>query len=218
MVVNHHSGSAVPPSNEEPIDKVVFILEVTWWAHRAFSHLVFGGAFERHPNLQLALTEQGTAWIPEELARLDYFFERMRSAAGSQEAEWGGDVVGSLSLTPSEYWARQCHVGSSFMRPAEVPLRHEVGVDKIMWGSDYPHKESSYPYSREALRLAFAGVDTNEVRAMVSANAADLYGFDLEALAPIAARIGPTIDELAVPLSSADIPDDARRCPAFAAS
>ena len=216
MPVNHHSGSAVPPMDEEAIDKVVFLLEVTWWAHRAFSHLVFGGVLERFPSMQLVLTEQGSAWIPDELARLDYFFERMHSAAGSQEVEWGGEVVSKMSLKPSEYWARQCHVGASFIRPAEVMLREMVGVDRIMWGSDYPHKESSYPYSHEALRLSFAGVERDEVQAMVGANAADVYGFDLEQLAPLAARVGPQIDEVANPLAPSEVPAEARRCPAFA--
>jgi len=216
MPVNHHSGSAVPPMDETAVDKVVFLLEVTWWAHRAFSHLVFGGVLERFPELQLVLTEQGTAWIPEELSRLDYFFERMHSAAGSQEVEWGGSVVAGLSLKPSEYWARQCHVGASFIRPAEVPLRDVVGIDKIMWGSDYPHKESSYPYSLEALRLSFAGVPDGEVQQMIGANAATVYGFDLDALATVAARVGPKVVDVADPIAPADIPADARRCPAFA--
>jgi hypothetical protein len=121
-----------------------------------------------------------------------------------------------LSLQPSEYWARQCHVGSSFMRPTEAPLRYQVGVDRIMWGSDYPHLEASYPWSKEALRLTYAGIEPAEVQAMVGANAAQLYGFDLDALAPSAARIGPRVDEIAQPLDLADVPPEARRCPAFA--
>jgi predicted TIM-barrel fold metal-dependent hydrolase len=216
MPVNHHSGSAVPPMDEEPIDKVVFLLEVTWWAHRAFAHLVFGGVLERFPTMQLVLTEQGTAWIPEELARLDYFFDRMHSATGSQEVEWGRDVVSQLSMKPSEYWARQCHVGASFIRPAEVELRDRVGVDRIMWGSDYPHKEASFPYSHEALRLSFAGVDRDDVQAMVGGNAAEVYGFDLAGLAPLAERVCPTVDEVDRPLPPEAVPARARRCPAFA--
>ena len=216
LPINHHSGSAVPPMGEAAIDKVVFLLEVTWWAHRALWHLIFGGVLERHPTLQVVFTEQGTAWIPEELTRLDYFYDRMRSGDASQEVEWGHQVVESLSLRPSEYWARQCHVGASFIRPAEVPMRHIVGVDRIMWGADYPHKESSYPYSREALRVAFADVDPDEVQAMVGGNAAALYGFDLDALAPLAARVGPTVGEVATPLPRVDIPEGATRCPAFA--
>jgi predicted TIM-barrel fold metal-dependent hydrolase len=171
---------------------------------------------ERHPDLQFVFTEQGTAWIPETLRTLDYFFDRMGRAGGSQEMEWGREIVGGLSLPPSGYWARQCHVGSSFLRPSECPLRHEVGVDRIMWGSDYPHLEGSWPYTTEALRLTFAGVDRAEVEAMLAGNAARLYGFDLAALAPVAARVGPAVAEVARPLPAEEIPEGADRCPAFA--
>jgi hypothetical protein len=85
-----------------------------------------------------------------------------------------------------------------------------------MWGCDYPHRETSFPYSREALRLAYADVDPTEVRAMVGGNAATLYGFDLDGLAAVAAGVGPTVDEIARPLPPDDIPAAARRCPAFA--
>ena len=175
-----------------PMDKVVFLLEVTWWAHRALSHLVFGGVLERFPH-DAARAHRAGHRVDPRGARAPRLLLRAHALArrGSQEVEWGSAVVSKLSLKPSEYWARQCHVGASFIRPAEVPLRSTVGVDRIMWGSDYPHKESSYPYSHEALRLSFAGVDAHEVQVMVGANAADLYGFDLEALAPIAATCRP---------------------------
>jgi predicted TIM-barrel fold metal-dependent hydrolase len=203
----------VPYLGEEDIANVMFLLEVTWWAHRALWHLIFSGVLERHPDLQLVLTEQGTAWIPETLRTLDYFFHRLRDASGSQEAEWGGPVR-KLSLTPSEYWARQCHVGCSFLRPSESPLRDVVGVGRMMWGSDYPHLEGSHPYTREALRAAFAGVDEAEVQPIVGANAARVYGFDLGALTPIAERVGPTVEEVARPLD--EVPTDGDRCPALA--
>jgi predicted TIM-barrel fold metal-dependent hydrolase len=198
------------------VDTVVFLLEVSWWAHRALTHLIVGGALDRHPDLQLVFTEQGTGWVPEELAKLDFFFDRMRNADGSQEQVWGLAVVERLSLRPSEYWARQCHVGASFIRPAEVALRDAVGIDRIMWGSDYPHKEASFPFSREALRVAFAGVPSNEVAKMVGGNAAALYGFDLDALAPLAAEVGPLVTDIERPIRAADIPAAAVKCPAFA--
>ncbi|HWW52443.1 MAG TPA: amidohydrolase family protein [Acidimicrobiales bacterium] len=214
MPLNHHSGSAVPVLGEEPIANVIFLLEVTWWAHRTLWHLVFSGVLERHPGLQLVFTEQGTAWIPETLRTLDFHFDRMGTTSGSQELEWGADIVGALSLRPSEYWARQCHVGSSFLRPSECLLRYDVGIDRIMWGSDYPHLEGCFPYTTEALRATFAGVDATEVQAMLATNAATLYGFDVHALAPVAARIGPRVEEVARPLE--EIPTNAERCPAFA--
>jgi hypothetical protein len=125
-------------------------------------------------------------------------------------------VVEKLSLRPSEYWARQCHVGSSFMRPAEALLRNAVGLDRIMWGSDYPHKEASSPFSREALRITFSGIDPVEVQQMVGGNAAELYRFDRGALAEVAARVGPTHAEIAKPLPVSEIPAETDRCPAFA--
>ncbi|MFF7243668.1 amidohydrolase family protein [Embleya sp. NPDC008237] len=215
MPVNHHTGSAAPPAGDTDVDKVVFLTEVSWWAHRAFTHLVVSGAMDRHPGLQFVFTEQGTAWIPEETRRLDYYWHRMSTAVGSQEYEWGSALVGRMELKPSEYWARQCHVGASFQRPAEAKLRYQVGVDRIMWGSDYPHKEASHPFSREALQLTYNGIDPVEVAAMVGGNAAKLYGFDLAALAPIAAKVGPRVDQVWAPLAPEDIPVGADKCPAF---
>jgi predicted TIM-barrel fold metal-dependent hydrolase len=217
MPVNHHTGSASPTMGPTDVDAVIFLLEVSWFAHRALTHLIVGGALERHPGMQLVFTEQGTAWVPDELAKLDYFFDRMGNAGGSQEQVWGRSVVERLSLKPSEYWARQCHVGASFIRPAEVPLRNVVGVDRIMWGSDYPHKESSHPYSREAMRAAFAGVPHDDVARMLGGNAAALYGFDLDALAPIAATYGPLVRDVDRPLQADELPVAAYKCPAFAA-
>jgi predicted TIM-barrel fold metal-dependent hydrolase len=224
MPVNHHSGSATPDYGPYPEANVIFLLEVTWWAHRTLWHLLFAGVLERHPELQVVFTEQGTEWLAERLPSLDYYYGRMSGASDvaadgalSQEEIFGRDVMARLSLKPSEYFARQCHVGASFIRQNEVPLRAAVGVDKIMWGSDFPHREGCWPWSADHLRLAFADVDPVEVRAMVGGNAAALYGFDLDALAPVAARVGPPVDEVAVPLPPSDIPDAALRCPAFAA-
>ena len=85
-----------------------------------------------------------------------------------------------------------------------------------MWGSDYPHVEGSYPYTRELLRRTFAKVDPDEIQQIVGLNAAKLYGFDLEQLAVLAARVGPTKAEIAEPFSLADLPVAAQKCPGFA--
>jgi hypothetical protein len=80
-------------------------------------------------------------------------------------------------------------------------------VERILWGSDYPHYEGTFPFTREAIRLTFADVDPVETRRMLGENAAALYGFDLEALAPIAARVGVTPEAVAKPLD--EIPAEA---------
>src|SRR5439155_2866833 len=93
MPVNHHGGSAGPPRGPKQEDIVMFLLEVTWWSHNVLTNLVVGGALDRHPDLQFVFTEQGTAWVPDFLGSLDYFFDRMRNAVGSQEREWGLPIV-----------------------------------------------------------------------------------------------------------------------------
>ena len=97
-------------------------------------------------------------------------------------------------------------------------MRDAVGVERIMWGSDFPHLEGCWPYSRQHLRLAFAGVPEAEVRMMVGQNAAAVYGFDWATLETLADQHGPTVADVAEPLSAADIPDESLRCPAFAAA
>ncbi|WP_393099444.1 amidohydrolase family protein [Streptomyces sp. LN325] len=214
--VNHHAGSASPPLGDEPAARAVFMVETTWFSHRALWHLVFGGAFRRHPGLRLVLTEQGSGWIPGVLDMLDYYHGRLVAAGtktSTAEAKFGAGLGAAMGKRPSQVWRDNCWVGASFMRPHEVPLRDRIGLDNIMWGSDYPHYEGTPPSTREGLRIAYAGLPRGEVVAMVGGNAARVYGFDLERLAPLAAKAGPTVAELAEPLG--EPPADATS-PAFA--
>jgi predicted TIM-barrel fold metal-dependent hydrolase len=216
MPLNHHSGGSTPDFGAYlPQSLAMFMLEVTWWAHRALWHLMFSGVFERHPGLQFVLTETGVGWAPSVLEQLDAFYRRMKHNDQCSEHIFGGPTVAKLSLLPSEYFARQCHIGASFLPPKECALRHEIGVDRIMWGTDYPHVEGSYPYTRELMRLTFAGIDPDEIQRMVALNAAELYGFDLERLAPLAAEFGPTKAEIAEPLALEEVPTPAQKCPGF---
>jgi predicted TIM-barrel fold metal-dependent hydrolase len=187
--LNHHAGSASPPMGADPAARSVFFMEVAWFSHRALWHLMLGGAFSRHPGLKLVFIEQGASWIPETINILDYLVRK--------------PFVGALpgGTGPRTVWERNCYVGASFMRPCEVSKRYDIGIDKIMWGADYPHLEGTFPHSREALRLSFADLPQHEVAAMVGGNVARLYGFDMQALALIGNRIGPSVDEISEPLT-----------------
>ena len=81
-----------------------------------------------------------------------------------------------------EQWHRQFFV-TSFFAEDEVELRHTLGVGNMMWGSDLPHVEGTYPRSRQHLAKLFAGVPREEVEAIVGFNAARMMNFDLEKLA-----------------------------------
>ena len=151
--------------------------------------------------------------MPRGLETLDWFHRRM-THGGAAEAVFFGAVAKGMSMTPSEYFQRNFWVGASFLRPSESALRYEVGVDRIMWGADYPHSEGTYPYTTEALRAAFAECPPEETREMLETTAAQVYAFDLAALDEIGDRIGPTVAEVQVPLPPADYPTDST-CNAF---
>ena len=216
MPLNHHSGGATPDFGLFlPQSLAMYMLEVTWWAHRALWHLMFSGVFERHPKLQFVLTETGASWVPGVLEHLDTFYSRMKTNDQCSEHIFGAPTVAKMSLKPSEYFARQCHIGASFLPPSECAVRDAIGVDRIMWGTDYPHVEGSHPFTREHLRLTFAGMDPDEIQQLVGLNAAKVYDFDVDALAKVAARVGPTKAEIAKPISRDEIPNEALKCPAF---
>jgi predicted TIM-barrel fold metal-dependent hydrolase len=205
MPVNNHSGAAGPDNGAYLASMAIFMVELGWFSHRVFWHMAFGGVFARFPDLKLVLTEQSAGWVPSVLNMLDHQYARFCDPS-TAESHFGGELVKEVTEPPSYYWNRNCYAGASFFRPSEVPLRYDIGVDRIMWGQDYPHVEGTYPYTTEALRLTFAGLDPREVAPMVGLTAAEVYGFDLDLLTPIAAQVGPTVDEVQVPLE--EVPAD----------
>lgn len=211
VLIHHHAGGGIPEYGEDDLGRTMLHTEVGWFAYRSLWHLTYAGVFERHPELRFILTETGAGWVPGVLASMDVTTDRYR-LSGSSANFFGGRTAGQLPLSPSEYFARNVYLGASFLHREEAALRDSIGVDKIMWGNDFPHVEGSYPFSREALRATFQGVPEDEVRRMISTNAAHLYGFDLAHLERIAAPFGPTPEQVATPLDS--VPDSF--CNAFA--
>ena len=209
VVVNNHSGGGSPDYGPYLAAGPLWIAETTFYSRRPLSHLILGGVFERFPGLRFAVTEQGCSWIPPLLAQLDGFHAQMQSGRIG-ELKYAPEEV--LPLKPSEYFARNCWVGVSFPSPAEADARRLIGVEKFMWGSDYPHDESTFPHTREGLRRAFAGTDPDELQRLLGENAASLYGFDIDALRPIADRVGPTYAELNEPYEGRP---EGNRSPAF---
>src|SRR5262249_12027305 len=151
--------------------------EVTWFSNRNLAHLLLGGVFERHPRIKVAFTEQGSSWVLAELAALDSTLTMMTLSKSSQHFFGGAELLSRLTLLPSEYFARNCYLGSSPLRLSESQQRHQIGIDRIMWGSDFPHIEGTFPYSVEAIRYALADAPEQELRAMLCDNACHVYGF-----------------------------------------
>ena len=210
-----HSGAGSPEMPmDQPASNAVLITEMASWAQRTVPHLILAGVFERYPRLRFVPTEQGTMFIRMPLATLDAMVPTMKSAAGNRTyGMFGGSSVDELTLAPSEYVKRNCYFGASAFSPYESSMIDFLGEDHIMWGSDYPHEEGTTPHSREAIRWALHDQPESRCRKILAGNAARVYGFDLEALTPIAEKIGPSVAETHTPLG-----DTGYRAPmAFAA-
>jgi predicted TIM-barrel fold metal-dependent hydrolase len=192
VVVHLHSGAAPMEDYGDHLGMMgIYITEVVWWAVRPLTFLVWGGVFERHPKLRLAITESTTVWVPEALALMDQRYSETHYSAKL------GDYRSHLTMKPSEYFHRNVVLGASCMPRREAEMRHQIGVPNIMWGSDYPHPEGTWPHTREQMRDTFRGLPEAELRAMLGGNAVRVYGFDADALARVAARIGPPLEDFA---------------------
>jgi predicted TIM-barrel fold metal-dependent hydrolase len=210
LVVNQHSGQGSPAYlPDAPGSRALWASEMAFFVQRGFTHLIMGGVFERFPRLRYILTESGCAWVPGVLRQLDRTW-----------MAWKSGALGEIDMSrdpappepPSFYARRNCWYGVSFPSPREIEGREIVGVDRLLWGNDYPHYEGCYPYSRENMRFAFSELPESEVRMVLGENAARLYGFDLEALRPLAERLGITPELVRQPLE--EIPADST-CLAF---
>lgn len=194
-LTTHGGGGDMPPYTG-PETYALFMSDLFFYSRRGLWYLIWSGAFERHPNLKMIFTEQRSEWVPSTLAHLDSIYE-------SEFHDWSA----MIPRRPSEYFQDHCYVASSFMARFEVELRHEIGLEKLMWGSDYPHYEGSFHNTDLCLRATFAGIPTDEVRMILGTNALECFHLDGAALQPIADRIGPLVSDVDVPLSPDDYPE-----------
>jgi predicted TIM-barrel fold metal-dependent hydrolase len=128
--------------------------------------MIYSGVLERHPGLRLVLAESGIGWLP-------YFVRRMDQTADKHVAK-AQDY--RLKAKPSEIFRRQVYATfeEEPLGPSLLPL---LGPDNFMWASDYPHPDSTFPHSRQAIAEAFAGLDAAFVEQVTAGNCARLYRF-----------------------------------------
>jgi predicted TIM-barrel fold metal-dependent hydrolase len=143
------------------------------WPATSMCDMIFAGVFERHPRLKLAIVEFELAWAPHLLATMDYTYRERHEEALYRFK--GG-------MLPSDFFHR--NVFLSFQEDAiGIRLRDVIGVRNMMWGSDYPHSESTFPQSKKILAEILAGVPQDEQAEIVGGTTARLYRFDTAHLA-----------------------------------
>jgi predicted TIM-barrel fold metal-dependent hydrolase len=124
--------------------------------------VIGANVLERFPNLRIGFGESGIGWLPYALDRMDFEWEDRFRDLG-------------LKMRPSEYWRRQCRATFQFDRIG-AKLIEEIGVETLMWGSDYPHPDGVWPESDKYIAEQFAGLSPDAIRRITCDNAAKFYG------------------------------------------
>ena len=132
---------------------------------RTLVDLMCRGVAERHPTLQFVVGEFNAGWIAHWLDRVDQGLLREHRF---KDRDFTGE-------RPHEVWRRQFHATIEDDRPA-VLTREIIGVDNLMWGSDYPHVDSTWPCSMDVLGEIFEGVPEADRRKITRDNVKALYG------------------------------------------
>ena len=160
------------------------------------------------PEAEVHAHRDGLRVDPADVAQLDQVINSIRATKSIGELRYTDEHVlpedgHRVRRSRTSGWAR-----ASPARP--TPRRApRSGRDRFMWGSDYPHDEGTYPFTTEHLRQVFSDTPPEELQQILAGNAAELYDFDLDALAPEAERVGPTVEEIAEPLT--ELPDNANQ-------
>jgi predicted TIM-barrel fold metal-dependent hydrolase len=140
---------------------------------KTFATLILSGVLERFPRLNVVSAELNCGWLP-------YFLRRMDERFVARGVRVHGSAFPTqLTLLPSEYFRRQLYatfIDDSF----GVAHRDEIGVENLLWSSDFPHSATFWPHSREKIDKDFQGVDEPAKQKILSGNTAKLYGFDVD--------------------------------------
>ncbi|MHB8328092.1 MAG: amidohydrolase family protein [Acidimicrobiales bacterium] len=126
--------------------------------------LTAGGVFERHPALNVAILECGAGWLPYWLYRLDEHVEWLRDSEAKH-----------LSMLPSEYFRRQGWISVEPDEPHLATIVESVGADRLLWASDYPHPDASYPGMVDDL-FGAPGLTADDLRHIACDNPISLFG------------------------------------------
>ena len=136
------------------------------WIRMSTGDMIFSGVFERYPKLQIGAVEFELSWVPHFLERMDFNYNER--SARNEIYRFKEDML------PSDYFHRNIFLG--FQEDAlAIKLRDIIGVDKLLWGSDYPHTESTFPRSREILEEILADCTEEERAKIAGGNAARVY-------------------------------------------
>lgn len=133
--------------------------------------LIFSGVFERHPRLRVVLAESGIAWLPFTLQRMDREYRKYCEVRDT----WARRGETLIPRPPSAYFRQ--HVWATFQDDqVGLAMLDAIGADRVMWASDYPHPDSTWPHSQAVIAAQMAGLSEAARRKVTCDNARALYG------------------------------------------
>ena len=199
--VAQHLASGAPEDIDyrDPVAMACVLTEYAFYSSRSFTALTFSGAFERFPGLKFVFAEAGAEWVPTLLAELDGLYAVGKIERGVPTM-YMREVAKTVPRRPSEYFLDHCYV-ASFLRSGELASCVGLSPGNVMWASDFPHEEGSYPNSRDSIRVAAEGLSESDTRAVLGETAIGVFGMDRPALAGFAERIAITSEEARTPLT-----------------
>ncbi|OBG24194.1 amidohydrolase family protein [Mycobacterium sp. 852002-51057_SCH5723018] len=164
MPVTHHIGESQPKCPSE-VNSVAVAMMVNIDSFREmFSKYIFGGILDRHPGLRVGWFEGGIAWVPPALQDAEHVlasYRHMLKHHPEREIRY--------------YWDN--HMCASFMVDGlGLDQIDDIGIDKVMWSSDYPHNESTFGYSERSLAAVVDAVGPEDAVQVVSGNVRKFLG------------------------------------------
>jgi predicted TIM-barrel fold metal-dependent hydrolase len=164
--VSHHIGESPPATPNEFNAIAAGMLQSVAPFRDAFGKYVFGGILDRHPGLRVGWFEGGINWVPSTIQDAEHIAASFRHLANLE-----------LQHDPRHYWNH--HMFASFVvDPLGLELVDRIGIDRVMWSTDFPHNESTYGYSNESLAAVVDAVGAEAATAVVGGNIKRYLGLD----------------------------------------
>jgi len=166
LPVSHHIGESPPASPNEHNAVGIGMLQNMAPFRDAFGKYILGGILDRHPGIQVGWFEGGINWVPSAIQDAQHIAASFHHMADLE-----------VQQDPQDYWDH--HMWASFvLDPLGLELIDRIGVDRVMWSTDFPHNESTYGYSNESLATVVQAVGPERAVGVVGGNAERYLGLD----------------------------------------
>jgi predicted TIM-barrel fold metal-dependent hydrolase len=164
LPVAHHIGEAPLASPCRDNSVLVGMVHNVAAFRDMFGRYVFGGILDRHPSLRVGWFEGGINWVPAAIQDAEHLYASLVHMADHD-----------IEHDVAHYWHH--HMYAAFMvDPLGLEMIDRIGVDRVMWSSDYPHNESTFGYSERSVAAVVDALGPEQAKLVVNDNVCDFLG------------------------------------------